>query len=87
MEAKLKDLVLVSAKRQELTHEDINEQTDLVDDLEFDSISFVKLVVDIENLFGIEFDDDMLDYEILTSYGKLWEYVRQALSAEGSTNG
>lgn len=87
MEDKLKDLVLVSAKRQELTREDINEQTDLVDDLEFDSISFVKLVVDIENLFGIEFDDDMLDYEILTSYGKLWEYVRQALSAEGSTNG
>ncbi len=87
MEAKLKDLVLASAKRQELTREDINEQTDLVDDLEFDSISFVKLVVDIENLFGIEFDDDMLDYEILTSYGKLWEYVRQALPTEGSTNG
>lgn len=87
MEDKLKDLVLASAKRQELTRDDLTEQTDLVDDLEFDSISFVKLVVDIESLFGIEFDDDMMDYEVLTSYGKLWEYVKQALPAEEETDG
>lgn len=86
MEDKLKDLVLASAKRQELTRDDLTEQTDLVDDLAFNSIDLVKLVVDIENVFDIEFDDELMDYEILTSYGNLREYVRRALSGEDQAN-
>jgi len=40
---------------------------DLTNDLGFNSISFIELIVEIEKLFEIEFDDNMLQIEYLSS--------------------
>lgn len=37
----------------------------LIEDLGFDSIKMITLIVEIENEFGIEFDDDDLDIKKL----------------------
>lgn len=44
-----------------------------------ESIRLVELIVRIENEFDIEFDDDDVDVNVLTSYEKLAEYVLSKL--------
>lgn len=39
------------------------EYADLVDDLGIDSITFISMVVEIEERFGIEFPDDLLSLD------------------------
>lgn len=39
---------------------DIIEYTDLIDDLDMDSITFISLIVEIESLFNIQIPDDFL---------------------------
>ena len=48
---------------------------DKLNDLGFDSISFIKLVIEMENRFGIEFDDKMLDYTRYNTVAELIELV------------
>lgn len=53
----------------------ITENTDLVDDLEYDSLLFVELIIEIENEFDVEVPDEMLDIDILRNYGHLESFV------------
>jgi acyl carrier protein len=53
----------------------INDGTDLVADLHFNSISFVKLVIELEKEFEFDFDDEYLNYNTLYSFGKIKEYL------------
>ena len=50
-------------------------ECDLMDDLGLDSLLMVELIVDVENFFGIEFDFDSLDINILRKYMKLKEHI------------
>jgi len=54
---------------------DINENTDLVNDFGFTSINLVQLVVEIEEVFNIEIDDDYLSLEKLSPYKSLLEIL------------
>ena len=38
---------------------DITESTDIINDLDMDSVMLMQLVIDIEDNFKIVFDDDM----------------------------
>ena len=40
-----------------------------------DSIAFIKLVVDIEETYGFEFDDEMLTFEAVPNLNTLINYV------------
>lgn len=44
---------------------EVNEDTDLIDDLGFDSIGLVELSVELESKFGVCIDDDELDIDNL----------------------
>jgi acyl carrier protein len=44
---------------------------DKINELGFDSISFIKLVVELENRLGIEFEDTMLDYKSIDTVADL----------------
>ena len=52
----------------------LNENNNLFE-LEMDSISFIKTVIDLEREFNIEFEDIMLDYRKLPSLDSICEYV------------
>ena len=50
--------------------------TDLeMKDMGINSISFIQIVVDIEETFGFEFDDEDLDYEKFRTMDDLYEYI------------
>ena len=44
-----------------------------------DSVAFVKLLVNIEMEFGIEFDDQYLDFRNLPTLAKILSYIEEAL--------
>lgn len=48
---------------------------DLVNDLGFDSITLIKIVIEIEKEFGFFFEDEKLDFSELTKLSKLLEYI------------
>ncbi|OTQ85772.1 hypothetical protein BG30_09670 [Bacillus subtilis subsp. subtilis] len=49
----------------------LSEETNLTDDLGFDSIMVVQLVAILEEEFGIIFEDEDLDMDKLTNYKTL----------------
>lgn len=58
----------------------INDDTDLVQDFEFDSINIIQLVVKLETEFDIEIDDDDLILEKLSLYKGLAEIIEKKIS-------
>ena len=43
------------------------------------SITFIKLVIEFENVFNVEFDDDKLDYENFKTLDEVCNYIRSLL--------
>jgi len=50
---------------------DLNDNTDLIDDLGFNSINIISLVVCLESEFGIEIPEEYLLLEKLRSYKEI----------------
>lgn len=71
---KIKDIIMNDIPRNK-ERDEINENSLLIDDLELDSVSLMKLIVDIEEAFSIEFSDEFLLISILTTVGSLADYV------------
>lgn len=60
---------------------EFNEKTNLVTDLNFNSIDFMQLVVNIEQRFGIAFDMDVyMESEDINLYVSVRDYLVKALS-------
>ncbi|MDR2712870.1 MAG: phosphopantetheine-binding protein [Clostridiales bacterium] len=54
---------------------EITDDTDLITDLSYNSVSAVRLVVDIEQEFEIEFPDELLVFEKLRKFSYLCDTV------------
>lgn len=76
---KLKELLYMNLKDQEDLEIGLDDNLIL---LGLNSITFIKIVVACENEFDIEFDDDMLDYEIFDSLRKLSECIKNKMEVE-----
>ena len=61
---------------------EINNKTDLVNDLGFDSISIIQLVVELENEFDIEINDEYLLIEYLSPFKSLIEIINNSINAK-----
>ncbi|EFI42358.1 MULTISPECIES: acyl carrier protein [Peptoniphilus] len=55
--------------------EDLREDTSFADDLNADSIDIVELVMSIEDEFGIEIEDDIL--ENMSTIGDVLDYLEE----------
>lgn len=53
----------------------LNNQIDLIDDLGFDSITLIQLVVMLEDEFNMTFPDELFSMEYLRSYKYLKNYI------------
>jgi len=51
----------------------------LTDDLGYDSIQIIELIVELESEFKIEIDDDDLEIENLIIYGKLHKMIERKI--------
>lgn len=69
-----------------LDTKDINSKTDLVNDLGFDSISIIQLVVELENEFDIEINDEYLLIEYLSPFKSLIEIINNSINAKMKRN-
>ena len=80
---KLKELIILCI--QGIKKEQITESTNLMEDLGFDYVNLVELVVDIENEFDIEIEDEYLDIEVLSSFKRLVDMIITLTGCENKT--
>lgn len=78
IERKLKALI-VDITTEKVDNNSIDTNTDLINDLGFDSIEIIELIVEIENEFKIEIDDDDINMNILTTYSELLSMIERKL--------
>ena len=66
---------------------DINENTNLIEDLDMDSVGLISLIVEIEKNFSIHFEENELLVENITNYKNLLKYICESMetSYEKST--
>ena len=81
MEEQVKE-ILKELCRMDLTEEEKErllqeEDCNLKEDLGFDSLLMVELLIEIEEFFGFEFDAEEMDMKRLQSYQNLLELVER----------
>ena len=78
MNKKLYRMIIDNSKVE--LHTEINENTNLIEDLGYDSIELMILLVQLEEALGINFDDMDLDYNNLVICGELNKLVEHYFS-------
>ena len=69
VEQKLKNLIMEC--KEGIVEEEIINKTNLVEDLNFDSIELIHFVVRVEEEFDIVFDDDDLELDKIVVFEEL----------------
>jgi len=82
IEQKLKSIILKNASLGHI-ESDITDESDLIDDFQFDSILITQLVIDIEENFEVRFEDDFLLVEFISKYKGLKDYILDMISRKG----
>lgn len=75
---KLLDIIVEVEKN--IDKSKVINDVNLINDLGFDSISFVKLVCLVEEKFGITIEDEELDFDILASFDHVVKLVEKKLA-------
>ena len=70
----MSDKIISIIKGECALKEDITIDTQ-ISDLSLDSLSFISIIVEIENLYNIEFDIETLDIKTWNTVGDIIEYV------------
>jgi len=61
--------------------EDIGDDTLLMEDLGVDSVSVFEIVVGLEEVFGVTFEDDEFDIQNFRTPRSVADYVRRKLAS------
>lgn len=72
---KLKE-ILISASENKYSADDIHDDTDIIEDLGFDSIMYLKVIIAIEDETGVELDDE--DIESISVFASLLRTINEA---------
>ena len=76
MKERIKE-VISKSYMSNLSPEEIREEMTLVDDLSFDSLGFVQMILDIESTFGIKFDEEYVSMDKLVTVKDVINYVEE----------
>jgi len=74
-----KKVVEIVGNNLSLLDADINHLNKKLSNLELDSMGFIKLVIEIEGEFGIEFEKDFMAADAFETVGSLVSYVEKQL--------
>jgi acyl carrier protein len=69
-------LLIVKVCDKDLQMDDFKVGIKLIDDLEFDSITIMELIVEIEEHFAINFDDEEELIDIVNDFDELVKYIK-----------
>ena len=72
--------IIVANAKVKVAVEDLKDEHLLVDDLGYDSVSFVSMVVAIEGSYDFEFDDDYLAIAALKTVKDVADYIKMRKS-------
>ncbi len=78
IEKKLRSMINEQIDDSNKNIENLND-FHLIKDAGFDSIEIIKLIVGVEDEFGIEFDDDELDMDLICQFSKLLLTIKKQL--------
>jgi len=81
-EDNLKEIIINCGDNVNVDVNKINEETDLIIDLSYNSINIIQLVVDVESIFNIEIDDEDLLQEKLTPYKSLVKILAKKINID-----
>ena len=79
---KLLNKLIVSNSPKEMSEKSF-EGKSIVEDLDFDSVSLMQLVTEIEDTFGVSLDESGSLLELLDSYDELLEFLIQGGGIHG----
>lgn len=82
MSNKDKIIEIISATLEDESVKEMLENNNDLSQLQINSISFIKIVVELENEFDIEFSDEALDYSRFSTSENLCEYIEEMLRAK-----
>lgn len=71
--------VLTNVLGETINETEISDTTELDKDLGLDSVTLIELLVDLEDMYGIEFKDDELMMELFFNINSLEEIVKKHL--------
>lgn len=72
--------IIAEVAKFDVTKDGINEDMSLVEDLGFDSLAFINMVVAIENDYGITFNDEYINMNKLRTVKDVKNYLAQSQS-------
>ena len=78
IENKIKDIVSLHVDVALDTHK--IQDNDFLDVLGINSINFMRIVIEIEEMYGFEFDVDMLGFDVYSNFGDFVKYVKKIVS-------
>lgn len=67
--------ILMKFIKYDVCENDINDDTDIIEDLNLDSLSLIEFITELEITFNIEFTSD--EFESLFKYKDLLEIINQ----------
>lgn len=67
--------IIAKYSKVQISAKDVNNDLLLVDDLAYDSISFVSMIIALEEKYGFVFDDNYINLDILKSVNDVAEYI------------
>ena len=73
---------MVSEK--DVSTDDVTEKTILTDDLGYDSVKLITLIVEIESFFKINIADEYLDVEKLIIFGSLLNITKSVATLDNN---
>lgn len=69
--------IILEHAKVEMKAEDLQDEHRLTEDLQFDSIGFVGMIVALEGSYHISFDEEYIDIGKLKTVGDVAKYLRQ----------
>lgn len=79
------ELIVRSILEEKYLDEKNITYTDLLSEIGLNSLKAIELIVDLENTFNFEFEDEMINYETLRTINSIAQYVYER-STESTTS-
>ncbi|MCL1972436.1 MAG: acyl carrier protein [Endomicrobia bacterium] len=71
--------IIVKNSRLKTSVANISDNSDLINDFGYDSVSLIELIVNIEQTFNITFNYDMLSIDIISNFKNLCDCIKTTL--------
>lgn len=81
LKKKIYELIFRIAMNSGLEVGTLSDETNISSDLGFDSVALIELIVEIENEFDIEIDENDIDVNNLVVIGKLISMIEERINS------